>query len=131
VTYDMVALVDGTPSSQDVLAGLSAAGEHLGVRAVGSGAVLQLCDSEEQPLVSMEAPLLVQVAGEVERMLGPGIGPVETPVWWIEVRATARDGAKELAEKYAGTLVTRLGGRVWAPDGVRRVTLPAGADGGN
>lgn len=118
MTYDLVALVDGRPSSEDVLAGLAAAGEDLGVRAVSGGAVVQLCDEADQPLVSIELPLLVQVPGEVERMLGPAVGTVDTPAWWVEIRAAAREGARELAEKYADTLVGRLGGKVWTSAGV-------------
>jgi len=118
MTYDLVALVDGRPSSEDVLAGLAAAGADLGVRAVSGGAVVQLCDADDQPLVSIELPLLIQVPGEVERMLGVAVGTVDTPAWWIEIRASARDGARELAEKYADTLVGRLGGKVWTSSGV-------------
>ena len=118
MTYDLVALVDGRPSSDDVLAGLAAAGEDLGVRAVSGGAVVQLCDEDNLPLVSVELPLLVQVPGEVERMLGTAVGSVETPAWWVEIRATARDGAREVAERYANTLVNRLGGKVWTSAGV-------------
>ncbi|MEU4191502.1 hypothetical protein AB0E69_06370 [Kribbella sp. NPDC026611] len=118
MTYDLVALVDGRPSSDDVLAGLAAAGEDLGVRAVSGGAVIQLCDEEERPLVSIELPLLVQVPGEVERMLGTEPGTVDTPAWWVEIRASALEGARELAEKYADTLVSRLGGKVWTSSGL-------------
>ncbi|WP_026162444.1 hypothetical protein [Kribbella catacumbae] len=118
MTYDLVALVDGRPSSDDVLAGLAAAGEELGVRAVSGGAVVQLCDEENLPLVSIELPLLVQVPGEVERMLGTAVGSVETPAWWVEIRATARDGAREIAERYANILINRLGGKVWTSAGV-------------
>ncbi|GAA0585268.1 hypothetical protein HPO96_10350 [Kribbella sandramycini] len=118
MTYDLVALVDGRPASEDVLAGLAAAGAELGVRAVSGGAVVQLCDDEDQPLVSIELPLLIQVPGEVERMLGVSVGVVETPAWWVEIRATAADGARELAERFAQTLIDRLGGRVWTPEGV-------------
>jgi hypothetical protein len=118
MTYDLVALVDGRPSSEDVLAGLAAAGEDLGVRAVSSGAVIQLCGEDHLPLVSIELPLLIQVPGEVERMLGTSVGTVETPAWWVEIRATARDGAREVAEQYANTLINRLGGKVWTSAGV-------------
>lgn len=118
MTYDLVALVDGRPSSDDVLAGLAAAGEELGVRAVSGGAVVQLCDEENLPLVSIELPLLVQVPGEVERMLGTAVGSVETPAWWVEIRATARDGAREIAERYANILINRLGGKVWTSAGI-------------
>ncbi len=118
MTYDLVALVDGRPSSDDVLAGLTAAGEELGVRAVSGGAVVQLCGEDNLPLVSIELPLLIQVPGEVERMLGTAVGTVETPAWWVEIRASARDGAREVAERYAATLINRLGGKVWTSEGV-------------
>ncbi|TDD58551.1 hypothetical protein E1263_18730 [Kribbella antibiotica] len=119
MTYDLVALVDGRPSSEDVLAGLSAAGNDLGVRAVSGGAVVQLCNADDLPLVSIELPLLIQVPGEVERMLGTTVGVVDTPAWWVEIRATSQDGARELAEQYANTLIKRLGGKVWTSDGIR------------
>ena len=119
MTYDLVALVDGRPSSDDVLAGLAAAGDELGVRAVSGGAVVQLCGEDNLPLVSIELPLLIQVPGEVERMLGTAVGTVDTPAWWVEIRATARDGAREVAQQYANTLISRLGGKVWTSEGLR------------
>ena len=131
MTYDLVALLDGRPSSDDLLAGLAAAGEDFGVRAVSGGAVIQLCDDEDNPLVSVESPLLVQVPGEIARILGTAVGPVDTPTWWVEIRATARHGARELALTYADTLITRLGGKVWAPEGVGKVKLPSAAEGKN
>jgi hypothetical protein len=131
MTYDLVALVDGRPSSDDVLAGLAAAGEDLGVRAVSGGAVIQLCDDDDQPLVSVELPLLVQVPGEVERMLGAEVGSVQTPAWWVEIRATAREGAREIAEKYAHTLISRLGGTVWTSEGVQTAQAAGASEGTN
>ncbi len=119
MTYDLVALVDGRPSSDDVMAGLTAAGNELGVRAVSGGAVVQLCGDDDLPLVSVELPLLIQVPGEVERMLGTTVGVVDTPAWWVEIRATTRDGAREVAEQYANTLIDRLGGKVWTSEGIR------------
>ena len=129
MTYDLVALVDGRPSSDDLLAGLAAAGEELGVRAVSGGAVVQLCDDDDQPLVSIELPLLIQVPGEVERMLGEAVGSVDTPAWWVEIRATTQDGARELAERYAHTLIDRLGGKVWTSEGVETAQTTATSEG--
>ncbi|MFK4085118.1 hypothetical protein ACI2LF_13480 [Kribbella sp. NPDC020789] len=119
MSYDLVALVDGRPSTDDILAALSAGGDELGVIAVSDGAVVQLCAPDNEPLVSVELPILIQVPGEVERMLGPAVGVVETPAWWVEIRATAQEGAREIAEKYADTLIERLGGKVWTAEGVR------------
>jgi hypothetical protein len=115
VSYDVVALIDGRPSYQDVLAGMMAAGPDWLVRDVSDGAVLQLCNPEGEPLASLEAPILIQVPGEVERLLGPELAGVPTPVWWAEVRASPQDGGPELADRYAGELVKRLGGQVWKP----------------
>jgi hypothetical protein len=115
VSYDVVALIDGRPSYQDVLAGMMAAGPDWRVRDVSDGAVLQLCSPEGQPLASLEAPILIQVPGEVERLLGPELAGVPTPVWWHEIRATPQEGAPELADRYAAELVKRLGGQVWKP----------------
>lgn len=130
MTYDLVALVDGRPSVEDVMAGLAAAGEELGVRAVSGGAVVQLCGADNLPLVSIELPLLIQVPGEVERMLGSSVGLVDTPAWWVEIRATAQDGAREIAQQYASTLINRLGGKVWTPEGIRTGQEPATANEG-
>ncbi|MFI5694931.1 hypothetical protein ACIA58_23965 [Kribbella sp. NPDC051586] len=112
MSYDLVLLLDGRPTSDDVLAGLGAAGNDLRVRAVADGAVIQLCDDDGVPLVSIEIPLLIQVPGEVERMLGPDVGAVRTPTWWVEVRAGAEQRVREIADRYAENLIARLGGRV-------------------
>jgi hypothetical protein len=119
MTYDLVALVDGRPSNDDMMQSLLGAGADLRVQAVSDGAVVQLCDDDGQPLVSIEMPLLIQVPGEVERMLGIEPGTVDTPAWWVEVRASTRDGAREVAEAFADSLVGRLGGKVWSSAGLR------------
>jgi hypothetical protein len=115
MTYDVVALLDRQPTEEHLLAGLAGAGEDWGVRAVSGGAVIQLCDDEGAPVISIDTPSHVQVPGEPARLLGPELADVPCPVWWVEVRATAREGASELAWRYADTLVQRLGGRIWAP----------------
>jgi hypothetical protein len=114
MTSDVVALLAGMPDPKVIVAGMAAAGEDLGVRHAANGAVLQLCDADGRPLVSIEVPLLVQVPGEVERLLGAETAErVSTPVWWLEARA--RDGRGELARAVAEELVRRLGGVVWPP----------------
>jgi hypothetical protein len=111
----VVALVPVMPDLPDLLAGMLAAGPDLRVRPVQAGPVVQLCDKAGRPLVAIELPVLVKVAGEVERLLGPELaGRVPSPVWWLEARApTARAGAAELARRFAETVAERLGGVVW------------------
>jgi hypothetical protein len=117
LSYDVVALIDGRPSYEDVLAGMVAAGPDWLVQEVSDGAVLQLCDEQGEPMASLESPILIQVPGEVERLLGAELADVPSPVWWTEVRATPKEGAPVLADRYAAELVKRLGGRVWKPVG--------------
>ncbi len=115
MTKDVVTLTKKMPDPLSVLAGLLAGGPDRLVGAEGEGAVVQLCDERGRPLVSVEAPLLVQVGGEAERLLGASAP--EVPYWWTEARATT--GVKE-AEQLAGTFAARLatlvGGTVWPPE---------------
>lgn len=112
MTKDVIALTPRMPDHRIVLAGLLSGGPDKLVGTEGDGAVVQLCDQEGRPLVSVEAPLLVQVAGEAERLLGATAPPV--PYWWTEARATT--GVEE-AERIAGTFAARLtslaGGSAW------------------
>ncbi len=115
MTKDVIALTRRMPDPATVLAGLLAGGPDMLGRLTGEGAVVQLCDETGRPLVSVEAPLLVQVAGEAERLLGAAPPPV--PFWWTEARATT--GVPD-AERLAGTFAARLadlaGGSAWPPD---------------
>ncbi|MFC8914154.1 DUF6177 family protein [Streptomyces sp. NPDC057116] len=118
MTKDVIALTPRMPDAWSVLAGLLSGGPDKLVRTAGEDAVVQLCDEEGRPLVSVEAPLLVQVAGEAERLLGAAAPPV--PFWWTEARATT--GVAE-AERLAGTFAARLvslgGGSAWPPEAAR------------
>jgi hypothetical protein len=115
MTYDVVALLERMPSHEDVLAALGAVGPQHRVRAVSGGLVIQLCDDDGDPMVSIDAPMYIQVPGEPARLLGAALGDVPAPTWWVEIRAAARDGGSALAWQYAEELVGRAGGRVWAP----------------
>ncbi|GGP57387.1 DUF6177 family protein [Streptomyces abikoensis] len=118
MTKDVIALTERMPDATSVLAGLLAGGPDLRVETTGEGAVIQLCDAEGRPLVSIEAPLMLQVPGEADRLLGPGAAPAgEGPAWWIEARATTGvPEAERLAGAFAARLTMLLGGRVWPPD---------------
>lgn len=137
MTKDVIALTTRMPDPWSVLAGLLSGGPDKLVGTRGEGAVVQLCDAQGRPLVSVEAPLLVAVEGEAERLLGATPPPV--PYWWTEARATT--GVAE-AEQLAGTFVARLaalvGGAAWPADaagslavvktdGVSVAPLPAAA----
>lgn len=71
MTYDVVALLERMPSDEDVLASLAATGTEHRVRAVSGGMVIQLCDEQEVPLVSIDTPMYIQVPGEPMRQFGP------------------------------------------------------------
>jgi hypothetical protein len=114
MTKDVITLTKKMPDPLSVLAGLLSGGPDQLAGVEGEGAVVRLCDAQGRPLVSVEAPLLVQVRGEAERLLGASAP--EVPYWWTEARATT--GVKE-AEQLAGTFAARLatlvGGTAWPP----------------
>lgn len=120
MTKDVIALTRRMPDPLTVLAGLLSGGPDKLVETVGEDAVVRLCDEEGRPLVSVEAPLLVQVAGEAERLLGATAPAV--PFWWTEARATT--GIEE-AERLAGTFAARLISLAGAPPGRRRPPAPS------
>ncbi|WP_028800830.1 DUF6177 family protein [Streptomyces sp. 142MFCol3.1] len=111
MTKDVIALTPKMPDTWALLAGLYAGGPGLDVSATADGAVIQLCGHGGRPLVSVEAPVLVQVPGEARRLLGIDV-PV--PFWWTEARAsTAVPEAARLAGSVCGRLNALLGGTTW------------------
>ncbi|MEU2369167.1 DUF6177 family protein [Streptomyces pseudogriseolus] len=127
MTKDVIALTPKMPNAWSLLAGLYAGGPQTTVTADAEGGVLRLCSPDGRPLVSVEAPLLVQVAGEAERLLGRDV-PV--PFWWTEVRASgAVPQAGPLAESVCGRLALLLGGTTWPEQAARTevVEVPATA----
>lgn len=129
MTVDVIALCRARPNIEAAVTALLAADPHLRAVPVAHGAVVQLCDDGGRALVAIESPLLMQVEGEIERLLGPDTG-IDAPVWWVEARAAAaRDGAEDAARRFAGQLVSVLGGAVWparpAPPGDTDQTPPA------
>ncbi|MFE1029324.1 DUF6177 family protein [Streptomyces sp. NPDC058818] len=127
MTKDVIALTPAMPDLRTLLAGLYAGGPDLGVSTLADGAVVQLCAPDGRPLVSVEAPLLVQVPGETTRLLGDT--GQEAPVWWTEARAsTAVAEAGRLAGSFAGRLATVLGGTVWPPEAATTEVVPLTTD---
>ncbi|MEU2132502.1 DUF6177 family protein [Streptomyces sp. NPDC018352] len=122
MTKDVIALTPRMPDPLTVLAGLLAGGPDKLVGTTGEGAVVQLCDDLGRPLVSIEAPLLVQVAGEAERLLGATAPPV--PFWWTEARATTGvEEAELLAGTFAARIATLAGGSAWPPEAARSLAV--------
>ncbi|MEV4743315.1 DUF6177 family protein [Streptomyces sp. NPDC049555] len=116
MTKDVIALTERMPDAWSVLAGLLSGGPDLHVQTTADGAVVQLCDEQGRPLVSIEAPLLLQVPGEATRLLGEPAPAGDGPLWWVEARAsTAVPDAERLAGVFAARLAKLLGGRVWPP----------------
>ncbi|MFG3112817.1 DUF6177 family protein [Streptomyces sp. NPDC048197] len=122
MTKDVIALTQRMPDPSAMLAGLLSGGPDNLVDMTGEGAVVRLCDGEGRPLVSVEAPLLVQVDGEAERLLGAT--PPALPYWWTEARATT--GVEE-AERLAGTFAARLAaladGSAWPSEAAQSLAV--------
>ncbi len=116
MSSDVVALVRNEPDIPTVVEGMIAFGEALELRQ-GGGKTLHLYDREGRLAVSIEAPELVRVPGEAERLLGPEMaGRVRVPVWWVEVRAAPGvPDSTRVARKFADDMVHWQGGVVWPP----------------
>ncbi|MDI5970087.1 hypothetical protein POF50_012175 [Streptomyces sp. SL13] len=63
------------PDPRTLAAALAAAGPDLRLRSLGDGSVLQLCDEQGRPLLSVETPIDVRVPGGAVRLLGAGTTP--------------------------------------------------------
>ncbi|WP_191094998.1 DUF6177 family protein [Streptomyces kanamyceticus] len=125
MTTDVIAFTPKMPDIKAVLAGLFAGGPGLGVRNVAEGAVVQLCAADGRPLVSVEAPLLVHVPGELQRLLGPEVPAPDGPFWWTEARASTRaEEGERLAGSFAGRLAAILEGGVWPPEVAHTEVVP-------
>ncbi|MER6424485.1 DUF6177 family protein [Streptomyces sp. NPDC001137] len=127
MTKDIIALTPKMPDTRSLLAALHAGGPELNLTATDDGAVLQLCTTGGRPLVSVEAPVLVHIPGEAERLLGPQAVTPEPPFWWTETRASAAiPQAEALAGSVCGRLTMLLGGTTWPPGAAHtaRVTAP-------
>lgn len=125
MTKDVIALTPKMPDINTLLAGLFAGGPDLGINPLAEGAVVQLCAPGGRPLVSVEAPLLVQVPGEAQRLLGAEVAAPKEPFWWTEVRAsTAIEEGERLAGSFAGRLTAVLDGTVWPSEAAHTDVVP-------
>ncbi|RSN45463.1 hypothetical protein DMH08_36565 [Actinomadura sp. WAC 06369] len=67
-------------------------------------------------LLSTGVPVEVRVPGEAERVLGPEVGPVEPPVWWVDVHGAEWCEGESPAMRFAVGLARAAGGVVWTDD---------------
>jgi hypothetical protein len=111
VTHDVIALCERQPDTGTTLAALQACGPELRVAAVERGSLVQLCAEDGRPLVTVEGARLVQVPGEVQRLLGVEDAP--HPAWWVEARAVD-PGAAAIARRFAAALLSETGGVSWS-----------------
>lgn len=109
MSLDIVALVVGRPDPAAMLTGMTGPSGQLDVR--HHAGATHLHHPEGPLLVSVEPPALVQVPGEVQRLLGV---QVPGPVWWIDIRAAVEPSeAAALSRKIGDEFVRRHGGTLW------------------
>jgi len=112
VTLDSVAVCATRPDVAAILDALLAAGPQLGLQPVPRSGEVQLLDEAGRVLVSIDGPILVQVAGEAQRLLGVQSAP--NPSWWVTCRADGMlPGADGAAERLCAELVRAAGGLTW------------------
>ncbi|TGA88451.1 DUF6177 family protein, partial [Streptomyces sp. MZ04] len=129
MTKDVIALTPKMPDTWTVMAGLGAAGPDAELTAAADDAVIQLCGTGGRPLVSVEAPVLVQVPGEAQRLLGDQVPAPDVPFWWTEARATtSAPEAEHLAGSVCGRLTLLLGGATWPPEAATTDVVPPTTD---
>ncbi|NKI41546.1 DUF6177 family protein [Streptomyces physcomitrii] len=122
MTKDVITLSASMPEPLGVLASLFAGGPDRFLGTAGEDAVVQLCDERGRPLVSVEAPFLVQVPGEAERLLGAEAPPL--PYWWTEARATTGvEEAERIAGGFAARLASLSAGTTWPPEAARSLAV--------
>jgi hypothetical protein len=112
MTVDVIAVCKARPDVEAEIGAFIAAGPDLFISPGHRSPILQLLDEEQHPVLAVDGPRLVQVPGELQRLLGVP-GDVE-PMWWVEMRVPAgREAAP--ARRLAEHLVQRCGGFVWGP----------------
>jgi hypothetical protein len=114
VTFDIVALCREQPGPGAMLAAMQAAGKELRVNTIDEAALIQLFHEDGRLLLTTEGARLVQVRGEVRRLLGFD-EDVPHPVWWVESRAPSGDSdAERVARRFTQALVVTSGGVSWS-----------------
>lgn len=114
MTFDAVALCRDRPAPAEVIAAMLAAGPDLRADAADPMQVVQLYHPDGRLLLTVDGARLVQVPGEVQRLLGVDTDAVPHPVWWVESRAPGGDAeAADVARRFTSALVAAVGGMAW------------------
>jgi hypothetical protein len=114
VTFDAVALCREQPDPATMLAALLEAGPDLRVDTIEDVQLVQLYRDDGRLMMTTEGARLVQVSGEVRRVLGID-AEVPHPVWWVESRAPGSDpDAADVTLRFTKALVAATGGLAWS-----------------
>lgn len=112
MTFDIIALCRKQPDPPTTLAAMLEAGPELRVDIVDESRLVRLFHPEGRLLMTMEGSRLIQVPGEVQRILGVA---AEVPVWWVECRAPGHDPeAEDVARRFTRALLSVTGGSSWS-----------------
>ena len=114
MTTDAVALCRNRPGPGEMIAAMAAAGPDLRVDTTGPAPLVRLYHPDGRLLLTVDGARLVQVPGEVRRLLGIDDDAVPHPVWWVESRAPdAYPEAGAVAQRFSAALVAAVGGVTW------------------
>jgi hypothetical protein len=122
MTIDVVALTLAEPDAESLRYALSCAGSPRMELSAG-GSLLRLLSPRDRTVMTVAAPVRLDVPGEAARLLGTEPAPGQRTLWWTEVRShlpTAQ--AYDVAGTFASRLVQRKGGQVW-PSHARRTDI--------
>ena len=112
MSSDAIAVLALVPDEALTIAALHHAAPDLSVEQDRAGA-LHLFGDDGRRWFTVEPPLLVQVQGEADRLLGSG-PPVPCPGWWVEVRADADVPGAVAAARALARAMAQLGeGTFW------------------
>lgn len=108
-----IAVCAAQPRLADLVTALAEADPTLRVLQDEDRAVLVLLRGEH-PVLTVEAPVLVQVPGEASRLLGPTMRQADGPGWWVHYHYAAGDAeAAALAAAAGHRLAGQCEGALW------------------
>ncbi|GAA4523833.1 hypothetical protein [Amycolatopsis samaneae] len=116
MTFDVVGLCRREPDADTLVGAILAASEPSLVDSLEDRRLFRLRHPDGRSLLTIEGARLVQVPGEVRRLLGlDRTADVPHPVWWVESRAPDGDAEAEAAARaFTDAVVTATGGLSWS-----------------